>query len=140
MNMAIWSSDMRLGLPRIDAAHEVFLRELARLTESGDEAFADLFLKLVAHLEHDFREEEAMMEEIDYPGLHCHREQHARVLGALHHVAARVMQGEVSAGRKAAELLPQWFVLHLSTMDTAFALALELIQGEREAVQEPPVQ
>lgn len=129
MNTVAWSPDMRLGLPRIDAAHESFLRELVEMEDVEDGRFCNAFLNLVARIENDFHEEELQMEEIDYAGLACHREQHARVLGALHHVAARVMAGETAVGREAIDLLPQWFVLHLSTMDTALALALELASG-----------
>lgn len=139
MNIVRWSSDMRLGLPRIDAAHESFFRKLEELAQLGDQAFCAAFLSLIADVESDFREEEAVMEDVAFPGLHVHREQHARILGALHHVSARVMDGDVAQGREAAELLQQWFLAHLSTFDTALALALELAQADSEAVPEPPV-
>jgi hemerythrin len=140
MNMVNWSSDMRLGVARIDTAHESFLRALTMVAEAGDDHFCDAFCGLVRRVEHDFLEEEAMMEEIDFPGLHSHREQHARVLGTLHQVAGHVMQGDIGTGRTAVALLPQWFMLHLSTMDTALALALELCECEAAAVPVPPAQ
>lgn len=139
MNIVTWSSDMRLGFPRIDAAHESFYRKLEALAQIGDQEFCSAFLSLIAAIECDFREEESIMEEIGFAGLHVHREQHARILGALHHVSARVMAGDVAEGREAAGLLQQWFLVHLSTMDTALALALELAQADSEAVPEPPV-
>lgn len=140
MSTLTWSSDMRFGLPRIDGAHESVLRELTTLAETGDDDFCAAFCRLVERLEHDFLEEEALMEEIDYPGLHTHREQHARVLGALHQVSGHVMQGDIETGRKAVELLPQWFLLHISTLDTALALAVELCECERVAEHERPLQ
>lgn len=140
MNTVSWTPDMCLGLPSVDAAHESFLQELERLAETDDDDFGAAFLRLVAHIERDFHEEEAMMEQIDYPGLCGHREQHARVLGALHHVAARVMAGDSALGREALALLPQWFAVHLSTMDTALALAWELCEAEQGAMPAPPVQ
>jgi len=36
------------------------------------------------------------------------------------------MDGDIALGREAVELLPQWFLFHLSTMDTALAFALDL--------------
>lgn len=140
MNMPEWSADMRLGIPRIDARHEAFLRELERLAAMSDEQFCTAFLSTIALLESDFREEEAMMEEIDFPGLAPHREQHARVLAALHHCAGRAMQGDVAVGREAAGLLGQWFVMHLATLDTVLTLALELRQAEGLVLSEPRVQ
>lgn len=121
-----WSRDMELGVPGIDDAHKGFLKELSGVLTAPDERFGAAFLSLVATVERDFHEEEQLMEEMDYPGLPGHREQHARVLSALHHVVPQVMDGNLALGREAAELLPQWFLFHLSTMDTALAFALDL--------------
>jgi len=139
MNMQRWSPDMRLGFPRIDAGHEAFLRELERLETVSDERFCAAFQAVISLLESDFREEESVMEEIDYQGAAAHREQHARVLAALHQAAAHTMQGDLALGRHAAGLLGQWFIMHLATQDTALALTLELRQIDGIALQEPPV-
>ncbi|HZW20016.1 hemerythrin domain-containing protein [Noviherbaspirillum sp.] len=125
-----WTQDMSLGVTGMDAAHEEFLEDLSELLTTPDSRFAQGFMRLIEKVEKDFREEEELMEEIDYPGLHGHREQHARVLAALHHVAPHVMSGDVALGREAAELLPQWFLYHLSTMDTALAFALDAEKGD----------
>ena len=121
-----WSQDMSLGVKDMDEAHREFLEDLTALLTMPDDKFAEAFLRMVNKVEKDFHDEETLMEEIDYPGIMGHREQHARVLGALHHVAPHVMNGDIRLGREAAELLPQWFLFHLSTMDTALAFALDL--------------
>ena len=125
-----WSQDMSLGVKDMDDAHKEFFEDLTVLLTTPDNDFAPAFMRLIGKVEKDFHEEEELMEEMDYPGLQGHREQHARVLGALHHVAPHVMSGDVGLGREAAELLPQWFLFHLSTMDTALALALDLEGAE----------
>ena len=121
-----WSQDMSLGVKDMDDAHKEFFEDLTALLTMPDEEFAPAFMCLIEKVEKDFHEEEVLMEEMDYAGLQGHREQHARVLGALHHVAPHVMNGDLNLGREAAELLPQWFLFHLSTMDTALAFALDL--------------
>ncbi len=136
MNTPGWTADMRLGLPQVDAGHQALLKQLRCLEQSPDGLFGAAFLALVEHLEADFREEEAIMEEMAYVGLREHREQHARVLAAMRQTAGRVLRGELASGREAAELLGEWFVGHLATHDTLFALTLELKHAER-AVQEP---
>lgn len=125
-----WSQDMSLGVPEMDQAHKAFLDELAALLTVSDEKFVPDFLTLVARMELDFREEEDLMEDLDYPGIPGHREQHARILGALHHIASRVMDGDIALGREAVALLPQWFMFHLSTMDTALAFAVDVDKEE----------
>jgi hypothetical protein len=53
------------------------------------------------------------------------------VLGGLHAIHGRVEEGDIKLGREVAEkLLPQWFAFHISTMDEAFALAMQVAQSE----------
>lgn len=125
-----WSQDMSLGVPEMDEAHRTFIAEMANLQTVSDDDFGSAFLAMVGEVERDFREEEQLMEDMDYPGIQGHREQHARVLGALHHIAAKVMEGDIALGREAVDLLPQWFAFHLSTMDTALAFALDVEKEE----------
>lgn len=121
-----WSEDMALGVPAMDAAHHALLDQFARLEAMPDEQLGEAFLALVATVERDFREEEDMMEQIGYPGLHTHREQHARVLSGLHHAEPVAGGADLRPVREALALLPQWFLLHQSTMDMALAAALDV--------------
>lgn len=116
-----WSPRMSLGMPAVDACHRDLLDELARLEDAPDREFADVYMRFVARVERDFREEEELMERTSFSGLPSHREQHARMLGGLHHVATQVMAGQTGAGREIVALLPGWFMLHIETMDGALA-------------------
>lgn len=127
MGKLAWSAQMSLGVPAMDDAHRAFVDELARLQFAPAPEFSTGYFALIGEMERDFRDEETLMESIEFPALQSHREQHARVLGALHHLAPEVMRGEFESARKAIELLPQWFQFHLETMDTAVAVALDLI-------------
>lgn len=126
MNHTAWSPHLSIGVPAIDNAHKEFLETLTDLTTAPEHEFGARFFGLVSRLEQDFRSEEKLMEEADFSGLVSHREQHARVLSALHRVLPLVMDGNLALGREAVQLLSQWFVYHLSTMDTAFALSMDL--------------
>ncbi len=125
-----WKQDMALGIPAIDEAHEALFDELARLAHLADPQFRTGFRELIAAVERDFREEEDLMEEIGFPSLANHREQHARVLSGLHHAWAAVDEGDVQQGRHALTLLPQWLLFHQATMDLALAAALEIVQRQ----------
>lgn len=126
MEKLAWSPQMSLGVAAIDTEHHAFIDELGRLADLPDEEFRTGLHALIATMERDFRGEEIVMERIEFPALQSHREQHARVLSALHHVVPGVMLGDYTSARKAVELLPQWFLFHLSTMDTALAVAMDL--------------
>ena len=130
-NKGQWSPRLTLGLPAVDAAHRDLLHELARLADLADAEFPESYARFVAHVEKDFREEEDLMEASSFPGLPSHREQHARVLGGLHHVATQVMAGDLGPGREVVALMPGWFLLHIETMDGAMALCT---QGEQAGV------
>lgn len=126
-----WSPEMVLGVPNIDALHQSFVEILAKLNTASDEQFAHQYNALVANMERDFYEEELQMEEIAFPALQSHREQHARVLSAMHHAQGHVMCGDIAAGRDVIALLPQWFTFHLSTMDAALAITIQMDSGQK---------
>ena len=128
-----WSPEMVLGVPNIDALHQSLVETLAELNIASDKHFVHQYNVLVANMERDFYEEELQMEEIEFPALHVHREQHARVLSAMHHAQAQVMCGNISAGRDVIALLPQWFTFHISTMDAALALTIQMDATQKES-------
>ena len=130
MHDSHWKDEMALGVPAIDEAHEALFLELARLSQLSDQHFSVAFRELIAAVERDFREEEDLMEQIAFPSLANHREQHARVLSGLHHAWAAVDEGDLEQGRHALSLLPQWLIFHQATMDLALAAALELVQRQ----------
>ncbi len=132
-------SALESGVPAIDTLHENFLAALGGLSSAPDTDFADRYQDFVRQAEVAFRIEEDWMEQLDLPVIKSHREQHARVLGALHHVHSRIQDGDLAIGREVVKrLLPRWFVLHISTMDAALASAI-LGAGRRSAVFSCPL-
>lgn len=124
-----WTPKLSLGMPCLDDAHRSLLEELSLLLAARDEAFGAAFSRFVTHVESDFREEEALMEAMEYSALPTHREQHARMLGFLRQTEQRVGDGDIAAGREIAALMPGWFLLHIETMDGALALECQYIQN-----------
>lgn len=117
-----WSPEMALGNAVIDTAHKDLLDQMSILLSCSDSELGNGLPVLIDKLERDFREEEEFMESIDFSGIKNHREEHARVLSALHHLAP----GDGVAAREALQLMSQWFPAHLTTLDTALAAALDL--------------
>ncbi|MGZ8291380.1 MAG: bacteriohemerythrin [Telluria sp.] len=115
MYVQCWTHAMELGNPAIDAAHRNLFNEMRRLSEAPDSELEQGVARLAAHLERDFLDEEVLLESADDPGIKAHREEHARILGAMHHVEV----GSVAEAREAIRLLSEWFQAHLETMDRA---------------------
>ena len=126
MSHTIFSSGMSSALPTLETLHEDFLKALAKLSSVSDTEFIAAYEATVRKVEHVFSVEEQWMEMMNFPVLKSHREQHAKVLGGLHSVYSRVLDGDFLLGREVIEkLLPEWLVLHMSTMDRTLAHAMQ---------------
>lgn len=93
------------------------VRECNRLAALSDDQFAQQFLPFTEMVECLFLFEECQMENIDFPFLKSHREQHAMVLRSLCRVVPQVLAGETGMAREVLHYLPSWMMLHSSTSD-----------------------
>lgn len=116
-------------LRAMDATHDRLLEAMSHAVAVPDAQFARAYSAVIASVERDFRDEELIMEALGFPGLRKHREEHARVLGGLHHADPFVQKGDIARGRHALALLPQWFSAHLLGMDSELAAAVERSDG-----------
>lgn len=124
--------NMSTGIAEMDRLHFDFFEALSELTAMSDEEFALAFRGFVHHAEKAFAREEQWMEETDFAADKSHREQHARVLSALHHVHSLMLGGDILVARETVEtLLPQWFAFHIATMDMALATAMQVSEPPR---------
>lgn len=123
---ATWPPDDPSGVPALDRLHQDLYEALCMLSCTPDHEFIQGYGHLVRQVEESFQKEERWMEEMEFHSLKVHREQHARVLHALHNVDSRVMGGELDLGRKVVTtLLPQWLAFHISTMDASLARSMQ---------------
>lgn len=117
---------VELGYAPIDSEHQAFAALVAKLTASDDVAFPSLLAELLAHTEHHFEHENALMEQYDFPALPEHRGEHTRVLGELRQFKDRADRGLIPFARAfVAERLLPWFEQHLLTMDSALTAHLK---------------
>lgn len=130
MTPPVWLTEISSGVPAMDKLHQDFFEALNEVSSRKDREFSAGYGAFVTKVEQIFRQEEQWMEDIDFPVSKAHQEQHARVLGALHHVHSRLMSGELGVGREVVDqLLPEWFAFHISTMDAPLALAMRMAQA-----------
>jgi hemerythrin len=115
------------GVLVMDVLHRKVDDALDAALGADDAMFLQRFCVLVTILEEAFATEEFWMEEIDYPAIRSHREQHARVLSGMHHVYCSLLAGDAGIARKVvASLLPDFLKLHGETMDTALSMHLQV--------------
>jgi hemerythrin len=69
------------------------------------------------------------MEQSKFPAMGEHKADHQRILGELAQFKKRLDKGLVSFARAyAVEKLPNWFTLHVMTMDSALVAHLNRLQ------------
>ena len=110
----------------IDKDHEEFIGLLSQVDAAGNTDFPALFQQLYEHTEHHFDRENQLMTEFAFPAETEHKGEHQRVLGEFKQFKTRVDKGLAAFGRSfVRERLPQWFELHVATMDSALAAHLK---------------
>lgn len=125
MPFHFWLSKISSGATYMDALHHDAVKVMAHLSTAMDKEFHEGYELLLRKVEQIFRAEERWMEEIDFPELQHHREQHSHILGTLYNGQSQIARGNTQFGRNIIEyLLPEWLFFHASTMDRTLAQEL----------------
>lgn len=134
-----WPSDMQTGITPLDDLHRELFETMSATASATDEQFAADYSALIKKMKCALLKEEQWMEEIDATLLRMYREQHARVLSTLDNVHRKVLEKDFDLGRKIAkDLLPQWYAAHISTLDMALAIAIQVNNIEVTSPIEQP--
>ncbi len=104
----------------IDDNHQQFVELLKQLETTDNAQFPQLFRQLYEHTEAHFDLENRLMDQYAFPAAAEHKGEHQRVLAEFRQFSKRVDKGLITFGRSyVKERLPQWFELHVTTMDSA---------------------
>jgi hemerythrin len=119
------SPTFQLQLGELDDMHLEFAQLVNALADANGSAFVELFGKLYDHSQAHFAREKELMEASQYASLAEHDSEHQRILGEMRQYQRKVNKGAISFARAyVKDRLPEWFHLHLTTMDSALALHL----------------
>ncbi len=117
-----WQDDYLLGYGPMDATHEEFVAQVARLQAARDEQLPALLDELLAHTRAHFEEENRWMRETQFPPGDCHIEQHDAVLASMVDVQRLLAQeGRTDLCRSLVQALADWFPGHAAHLDSALA-------------------
>ena len=126
----------RLQVVEMDSAHREFATLVNALAACPDGEFAERFKALMNHTRAHFAAEEELMLKSGFPALGEHSGEHARVIGELMQFGKGISRGRVFLARSYIQSgIPEWFVLHLATMDAALASHLSKVRAEGKAVE-----
>ncbi len=124
MSALTWNENLALGVPAMDATHEEFIALCNELLSAPDGDRLPILYRFIAHTVAHFAQEDRWMEELDFPAVDCHRNEHRRVLEVLEAVKRKWLEGRDEGKQLLTQLLgelPPWFEQHASTMDAALA-------------------
>lgn len=116
-----WTDELVLGVEKMDSTHREFVDQLNALGEAGDAALLDGLDGFIAHTVEHFDQESRWMESMEFPPMHCHREEHEGVLSIMREVRGMVAEGKFELGRVLVRELAPWFTNHAATMDAMLA-------------------
>lgn len=114
--------DITLGYAVMDHDHadSLGLWEAAKAAPVG--GLAQPFAAFAKHLREHFTREEGLMSEKGFFALHCHSDEHTRVLAVVASIEADLASGSEDRARRYLRYeFPDWFHNHLATMDRVTA-------------------
>ena len=119
------STDLRLGVPVMDAEHEAQLRLLDELEAAAaardPEKVRERLATFVGWLDAHFLSEQLLMRGHAYPGYAAHVQDHEAAIGILGELRSKIDAGEDDLQPRVLEALRRWLVGHVTTADRDFA-------------------
>jgi len=133
-----WQDELLMGVPSIDAQHRELFSLLEELGDSittghGDELVERALEEILGYACVHFRDEEALMVEVGYPGITSQRAAHAEFASDATRITRDWATGAGVAIEDLYEYLYTWVVQHVETMDLLLA---RFLAAERDS-QDP---
>ncbi len=111
-----WDESFRIGNDIIDQQHQELIELVAALSDDG-QTYQDAQLAAVLdYAMYHFAEEEALQEEIGYPGFEAHRAEHGRLVEALTTIRDQYWAREIPPG-DFRRFMFDWVLDHVKVHD-----------------------
>nr|WP_320026006.1 hemerythrin family protein [uncultured Acetobacterium sp.] len=123
--MAIaWTPDLSVGVENIDSQHKIWFEKADQLFEAGKsgkskEYIAQMFDFLDDYTKQHFKDEEAYMTKIKYPGIDEQKKLHSNFISELAKLKKDYQEsgGNISLIINANQMIINWLTQHISSMD-----------------------
>ena len=117
-----WSASHEVFVPELDDEHKDIFEAVAGLRSAlaGETTLPDLVAltnRLAAYAVDHFAHEERLMRAARYESLRWHKQQHDGVRRQVSEFAARIEQGDRTAGLALVEYLSSWLANHTRVAD-----------------------
>ncbi|WP_207062384.1 bacteriohemerythrin [Motiliproteus sp. SC1-56] len=121
-NLFAWCQSFSIGDEFVDAQHKHLFSILFRLHRSMDagdsqELIEGTLNELIDYTQRHFRDEEALMERVGYPGLAEHKAQHDTLIEKVEDMMEEFMEGEPVLTIEVLIFLKEWLTTHIAQED-----------------------
>jgi hemerythrin len=120
-----WDDSLVLDSGLIDETHREFVGLLNTMADATDGQMLSAIDEFIAHCESHFAQEQRWMQELEFPPLSCHTDEHNSVMEIAREVRRRAAAGEPAFGRVLAKAVAEWFEKHAASMDRVLALYMK---------------
>lgn len=119
-----WTPNLSVGVKHIDDQHKILFEKANMLFQAGKEQRAKEYIGqmldfLDEYTKQHFKDEEAYMEKIGYPGLEAQKRAHANFINELAKLKSEYNKsgGNLLVIINANKLVVNWLTNHISAMD-----------------------
>ncbi|HHW49054.1 MAG TPA: hemerythrin family protein [Clostridiaceae bacterium] len=135
--MAIkWTPNLSVGVESIDSQHKIWFEKANNLFQAGKsgkskEVIAEMLEFLDDYTKVHFRDEEAYMEQIKYPGLEQQKTAHKSFVEELAKLKQEYQQsgGNIALIVNANQFIVKWLTQHISNMDKQIGTYIKSLQA-----------
>lgn len=124
-----WTPNLSVGVENIDHQHKLLFEKANNLFQAGKqrkgkEVIAEMLDFLEDYTKQHFRDEEAYMAKINYPGLEQQKAAHKNFVAELAKLKEEYQKsgGNIVVIIRANQLIVNWLTKHISTMDKQIGL------------------
>jgi len=129
MEKIIWLNKYNLGNETIDSEHQYLVSLINEIIEKRKEMkleeIKDIFGELRRYAHIHFYNEEKFMEEINYPKIENHKEQHRVFVEELDKIEKELIMENKYVSFEIMIFLSKWFINHIQIMDKDFSIYSE---------------
>lgn len=123
MTLIKWTDDLKRGISFQDEDHEEAVSLMNKLQSCSNEDLPALYKSFCEHTVAHLLRENELMDRIGFFAIEVHKGEHDRVIAEMNAFQDKLDAGNLADVRTyVTETLPDWFVNHLNSMDTATAM------------------
>jgi len=120
-----WKESYSVGNKLIDSQHKKLVKMLNTMIQNEDagvdsEVISDVLSEMIEYAGSHFNYEEGYMEQIAYPELKMHKEEHKQFKLKAGHLCMATMKDETSVPEEILQFLFKWLINHILHSDMKY--------------------